>query len=34
LSRMQPAVEVNLKRIFTMPVTPLAGPAEGKNDGR
>jgi NADH:ubiquinone oxidoreductase subunit 4 (subunit M) len=38
LSRMQPAVEVNLKRIFTMPVTPMAGPsgvsAERKNDGR
>jgi NADH-quinone oxidoreductase subunit M len=38
LSRMQPAVEVNLKRIFTMPVIPVAAPsgasAERKNDGR
>ncbi|MGZ8443890.1 MAG: NADH-quinone oxidoreductase subunit M [Candidatus Binatia bacterium] len=38
LSRMQPAVEVNLKRIFTMPVIPVATQsgvsAEHKTDGR
>ena len=38
LSRMQPAVDVNLKRIFTMPVMPVAAQsgvsAEQKNDGR
>jgi len=38
LSRMQPAVELNLKRIFTMPVAPVAAQAdisgEQKNDGR
>jgi NADH-quinone oxidoreductase subunit M len=38
LSRMQPAVELNLKRIFTMPVSPMAAQPdvslEQKNDGR
>jgi len=38
LSRMQPAVELNLKRIFTMPVSPMAAQpdvrGEQKNDGR
>ena len=38
LSRMQPAVELNLKRIFTMPVSPMATQpdisGEQENDGR
>jgi len=38
LSRMQPAVELNLKRIFTLPVSPMAAQpdisGEQKNHGR
>jgi NADH-quinone oxidoreductase subunit M len=38
LSRMQPAVDLNLKRIFAMPVSPMAVQpevsGEQKNDGR
>jgi NADH-quinone oxidoreductase subunit M len=38
LSRMQPAVALNLKRIFSLPVSPMAAQpdvsAEPQNDGR
>jgi NADH-quinone oxidoreductase subunit M len=38
LSRMQPAVALNLKRIFTLPVSPMAAQpdvsGEQQNDGR